>query len=255
MNDTSASAGTSAGAGAGAAAKPANNKRTNDELVSFIGEIRGQLDSLPGAYRFLYSELRSLNSPYIFVGLNPAGTEHDPKDLFIESGNAIMNEKWGKDGKSHNKLQQQLIYFFQQLAGHLGVDDWIPFMSQDWLISNIVFYKSHDWPEIKKKKAHVNLCINIWKVIFERKTPRVIVCNGFDTYKEMLSILKIFGWAMEHETKSCRAWDGPHIGVIAKGSEKCAIIGFGHLSYYGIVGRPENKECIENVFEVIKLHM
>ena len=146
-----------------AAEKSNNGTRKNGNYPNkgMLEAIRTQIESLPGSYRFLYTEPKSLDSSYFFVGLNPGGLETDPSDLFVEEENAIVHEKWNKTGKGYNGLQQQMIYFFQQMANHLEVGEWIPYMSKNWMISNFVFYRSARWNEMARKKAHIENCKTI----------------------------------------------------------------------------------------------
>ena len=233
--------------------KNGTRKNKNYPNKKLLEDIKTQIEKYPGSYRFLYTEPKSLDSSYFFVGLNPGGKETDPSDLFIEEQNAIVLEKWN-EGKSYNPLQQQIIYFFTQLAEHLNVGEWIPYMSKNWMISNYVFYRSARWNEMAKKKEHVENCKSIWKTIFEKNTPKVIVANGHEAYDFMRALLKEYGYEEESEKKSCRAWDGPHVAIMKKGEKKCLVVGFAHLSTFKVVKRAENKVCMENIYSLIKTY-
>lgn len=258
MNESLASgAGAGAGSGSGVGSIKLNNgtrKNKNYPNKPMLTAIKTQIETLPGSYRFLYTEPKSLDSSYFFVGLNPGGSDLDPSDLFVEVENAIVHEKWNKTGNGYNGLQQQMIYFFQQTANHLGIEDWIPYMSKSWMISNFVFYRSGRWSEMAKKTDHIENCKTIWKQIFTKNTPKIIVANGHETYEFMNELLEEFGYEKESEAKSCRAWDGPHITILKKGDKKCLVIGFANLSTFKVVKREENKVCMENIYRLIKEH-
>lgn len=219
-----------------------------------LQEIKTQIETLPGSYRFLYTEPKSISSPYIFVGLNPGGKVDDPADLYVEEDNAYVHEKWNKTGKGYNPLQQQVIYFFQQMADHLKHPEWIRFMSENWLISNYVFYRSPRWPEMAVKKEHISNSKSIWKTLFSKNTPKIVIANGYDTYENMISLLKEAGWAKISEKKTEKAWDGPHIATLQKNTNRCLVIGFAHLSTFKIIKRPENKAVMESIYSLIKAH-
>jgi len=228
-----------------------NNAKPNTNYTPFVQEVKTMIESNPGSYRFLYTELKSLDSQYFFVGLNPGGSETDPSDLFIESGNAILNENWA--GATKNPLQNQIMYFFEDMAKELGsVDDWIPYMNSKWLISNYVFYRSAAWKEMAAKKTHIKTCHDIWRKIFSRKVPKIIIANGYETHEYMISLLEGFGWKKISEGAACKAWDGPHITVMELNGAKCLTVGFAHLSRFAIMRRDKNKECLTALYKTIK---
>jgi hypothetical protein len=218
---------------------------------SFLQEIKILLDANPGCYRFLYTSPQSIDSHYYFVGLNPAGLDTGTPDLFVESGNAVLNENWA--GNKKNPLQKQMIYFFQDMAKVLGrTDDWMDYMSSEWLISNYVFYNSPSWDIMAKKKEHIATSKEIWRKVFSRKVPKVIVANGYETHVHMVSLLEEFGWIKKEETRSCKAWDGPHIITMQLGDKLCLTVGFAHLSRFPVIHREKNKVCNEALYQKIK---
>lgn len=219
-----------------------------------LSQIKAQIESLPGSYRFLYTEAASLTSPYIFVGLNPGGSIDDPSDLSVVEGNAYEGERWSRGG-GYNPLQHQVLSFFQEMAARVGVADWRCFMSQRWLISNYVFYRSGRWAEMAAKKEHVENSKGIWRDIFTAVAPKVIVCNGHDTYANMKAMLREQGWTDESERRSLRAWDGPHIAVLVQEGRRCLMIGFAHLSTFKVIKRPENAAIMEEVYAAIAAAM
>ena len=224
-------------------------------MTSFLSDIQTRLESLPGSYRFLYTDPNSLDAHYYFVGLNPGGSVNDPSDIYVPEGNAFVKERWSADNKSYNILQKQVLWFYQQLAITADIEDWETFMSKQWLISNYVFYRSGRWVEMAKKTDHIALSKSIWKDIFARSIPKVIVCNGYDVYKHMMELLKEFGWNTLIESKSATSWDGPHISTMGNNGAQCLLVGFAHLSTYKIMGREKNKECLTAVFNRIKAAM
>ena len=218
---------------------------------SFLQEIKTLLDANPGSYRLLYTEPKSLDSHYYFVGLNPGGQEADPSDLYVESGNAILNENWA--GNKKNPLQKQMLYFFQDMATVLGrTDDWMEYMSSEWLISIYVFYRSASWDMMAKKREHILTSKEIWRKIFSRKVPKIIVANGHETHLRMVSLLEEFGWSKKEETRSCKAWDGPHIIVMQLDDKVCLTIGYAHLSRFPVIHREKNKACNDALYQRIK---
>jgi hypothetical protein len=227
-------------------------KMNNSAERGFIQEVKAMIETNAGAYRFLYTEPKSLNSHYYFVGLNPGGTEVDNSDLFIESGNAILNENWaGERGK--NPLQNQMMYFFEDMAKVLdNTGDWIPYMNTQWMITNFVFYKSPAWKTMASKRDHIKTCKEVWRKIFTRNVPKIIVANGYETQGYMVALLEEFGWETIDERRSCGPWNGPHIIIMKQGEKRCITVGFAHLSRFGIIRRKENKECLEKLYALMK---
>ena len=218
---------------------------------SFLQEVKTLLDVNPGSYRLLYTEPKSLDSHYYFVGLNPGGLETSESDIFVESGNAVLNENWGGNKKS--TLQNQMIYFFEDMATILGKTAlWMEYMSNEWLISNYVFYRSPSWDIMAKKAEHISTSKEIWRKIFSRKVPKIIVANGYETHTFMVSLLQEFGWIKKEETRSCKAWDGPHIVVMELEGKLCLTVGFAHLSRFPVIHREKNKSCNQALYEKIK---
>jgi hypothetical protein len=225
--------------------------RLNAEQRSLIQEIGTIIESNPGSYRFLYTEPKSLDSHYLFVGLNPGGLETDPSNLFVEAGNAILNENWA--GATKNPLQHQIMYFFEDMARELGrTEDWIPYMNTEWMISNYVFYRSPAWKEMAAKKAHIQTCKDIWRRIFTRKVPKIIVANGYETQDHMVKLLQEFGWKKVGERRSGGPWEGPHLVVMELGDKKCLTVGFAHLSRFPIIRRGKNQEYLKELYAQIK---
>jgi len=232
--------------------KNTTRRNNNSPERTFIREIKDLIETNEGSYRFLYTEPSSLNSHYFFVGLNPAGSQTDPTDLFIESGNAVLNENWSEKG-GKNPLQNQILYFFEDMAKILGrTGDWVPYMNTEWMITNFVFYRSPDWKEMAAKKDHIQTCKEIWKRIFERNIPKIIVANGYETQAYMVKLLKEFDWSVEDERKSCGAWDGPHIIIMKKEGKRCITVGFAHLSRFPIIRREKNRECLTKTYTLLK---
>ena len=223
----------------------------NNNNKSLLHDIKGLLDVNPGSYRVLYTEPKSLNSQYYFVGLNPGGVETDPSDLYVESGNAILNENWA--GTKKNPLQNQMIYFFEDMAKVIGrTDDWMPYMNTQWMISNYVFYRSPSWDTMSRKREHINTSKAIWRLIFNKNVPKIIVANGYETHEHMVSLLEELGWNRVEETRSCSPWDGPHIIVLRLGDKLCLTVGFAHLSRFPIIRREKNRQCVQDLYKKIK---
>lgn len=222
-----------------------------------LASIKEQLQSQSGAYRFLYTPSSSITAKYWFVGLNPGGSSFDVSSFSVENKNAFISEKWGKynhitNSLSFNPLQKQVHHFFQSLANQLENPDWEKEMSENWMISNFVFYKSKNWHEMASKKEHIQTCRNIWKELISTNQPKIIVANGFDTYEKMSNLMLEDNWTKESEKVSFNPWDGPHISVLKKDSKKCLIIGFAHLSTFKIMKREKNKSVMNSVYELIK---
>jgi hypothetical protein len=222
-----------------------------------LASIEEQLKTKSGAYRFLYTSLTSIRSDKWFVGLNPGGSSFDDSDLYVEEKNAFISEKWGKyshktNTLTYNPLQHQVHYFFQSLAVQLEKPDWEKEMSENWMISNYVFYKSKNWSEMASKKEHIHVSRNIWKKMISANQPKIIVANGFDTYEKMCGLMLEDKWTKESEKVSFNPWDGPHIVVLKKDSKKCLMVGFAHLSTFKIMKREKNKAVMKSVYELIK---
>jgi hypothetical protein len=223
--------------------------KTSKKLLRSIQE---QLELLPESYRFLYGPPETLNASCFFVGLNPGGSDEDIRDLYVDEGNAFLNEHWNASGTDTNPYQKQVLTLFQNLATHLGISDWKSYMTNQWMLSNYVFYRSDRWESMASKKNHISISSGIWKQIFTHTTPKVIFANGHTTYDSMKKVLESMGWSVESETKSQRAWDGPHIMTLQNNNAKCLLVGFAHLSTFKIVGRENNKECLDYIYSLVK---
>jgi hypothetical protein len=226
-------------------------------MLTTLASIKEQLQSQSGAYRFLYTPESSITNKYWFVGLNPGGSSFDESSLSVEEKNAFISEKWGKYNHktntiSFNQLQQQVHHFFQSMSTNLNIQDWEKEMSQNWMISNYVFYKSKNWAQMASKKEHIETSRKIWKELISTNQPKIIVANGFDTYEKMSNLMLEDNWTKESEKVSFNPWEGPHILVLKKESKKCLIIGFAHLSTFKIMKREKNKLAMKNVYELIK---
>jgi len=236
-----------------------NNTRKADKNTPRASElldtIKQRIETQEGSYRFLYTSPKSIYAKYLFVGLNPGGKETDPSDISVDVGNAILNENWNKTGTGKNPLQEQIIYFFDKLANSVGIEEWMPFMSDKWMISNCVFYRSPRWQEMAPKKDHIKNCKTIWKDIIKHNKIKVIIANGHDTYTFMIKLMEDDGWSINEEKKSCRAWDGPHTAILKNGENICLIVGFAHLSTFKVVKRAENKVCMDNLYKLIGEHL
>ena len=222
-----------------------------------FSSIKEQLQSQSGAFRFLYTPSSSIANKYWFVGLNPGGSSFDDSIFSVEEKNAFISEKWGKyshktNTLTYNQLQQQVHHLFQSLAVQLEKPDWEKEMSENWMISNYVFYKSKNWSEMASKKEHIQVSRNIWKEIISVNQPKIIIANGFDTYEKMCGLMLEDKWTKESEKVSFNPWDGPHIVVLKKDSKKCLMIGFAHLSTFKIMKREQNKAVMKSVYELIK---
>ena len=222
---------------------------------ALIAASKAKIEAHPGSYSFLYTPPSSLFSPYVFVGLMPGGYADDPCNLFVEKGNAYVDEKWDKSTGSYNKLQKQVLGFFTALSRHIGVDKWDDWMSRNWLISNYVFYRSEGWDTMKRQKDHLRVCSDIWRSIFAVSVPKIIVCYGIDTYKGMKGLICERGFTVRSEEKTKGRWINPDIAVLHNGGQQCLLIGFGCFSRFGIIGRAENKAALDMVYQKIKEHL
>ena len=252
-NNAARMAASGAGGAGGAAAAAMNNAtKISGEHMALITDIQRRIESNAGSYRFLYTEPKSLDSQYLFVGLNPGGEETDPSDTFIPAGNAVLNENWAPTG-TKNPLQQQILYFFEDIATEFGlVEEWIPYMNTKWMISNYVFYRSPNWKIMAAKRAHIQTCKEIWRDVFARKVPKIIVANGYDTHRIMVKLLEELGWKQTEVVLSPRDWEGPHKIQMELNGSICMTVGFAHLSRFPIIRRKENKETLAALYKILK---
>jgi hypothetical protein len=212
--------------------------------------IESSVSKMTGSYRILYTPRSSWSSPYLFLGLNPAGVETDPADASVETGNAYLTERWGAGG-TYNPLQKQVKAFFDgssaAAAGRGAADD--------WCVSNLVFYRSPSWDTMAKKKAHVELCHGIWRERFATDAPRVIVTNGYSVYAEVQKLLTAVGFAVAEETLAPTMWDGAHTCKMTRGAQSVTLVGYPHLSRFGVVTREKNAASNAAVFDKIAAAM
>ena len=204
--------------------------------------IASSVSTLPGSYRILYTPRVTWDSPYLFLGLNPAGTATDAADVSVEAGNAYLTERWGAGG-TYNPLQKQVKAFFDGLAakGHTA----------DWCVSNLIFYRSPSWETMAKQKAHVDHCLDIWRARFTAAAPRVIVTNGYSVYTDVKKLLTETGFAVAEETLSASVWYGAHLCVLKRDGASVLCVGFPHLSRYGVVTRAVNADALSKVYDAI----
>jgi hypothetical protein len=204
------------------------------------------ISSLIGGSRFLYTPRASWSSPYLFLGLNPAGTADDATDVSVEAGNAYLTERWGPDG-TYNPLQKQVKAFFDGLDSR-G-------LTTDWCVSNLVFYRSPSWKTMEKQKGHIELCHGVWRERFAADAPRVIVTNGYSVYTEAQKLLAGIGYAVADETLAATMWDGPHTCKMVKDAQTITLVGFPHLSRFGVITRAKNAAAITAVYDKIAAAM
>lgn len=219
---------------------------TEDTIPSFLtmdfDAICDRVSTLDGSYRILYTPRSTWSSPYLFMGINPAGVATDPADVSVEAGNAYLTERWGAGG-TYNPLQKQVKGFFDGLAerGFAG----------DWCVSNLVFYRSPSWETMAKQKAHVDLCLDVWSARFAAGAPRVIVTNGYGVYTDVILQLRAANYRVVSSTAAATPWDGPHTSKLTKGAATVTLIGFPHLSRYGVVTRAKNAAAMSAVYDAI----
>lgn len=186
-------------------------------------------------WRFLNSPARTLEAAEVaFIGLNPGGAKIDQAhgEFAMEEGqSAYRDERWKNLQAGESPLQKQVLALFHRLNVN----------PEDVLSGNIVPFRSPDWNSLVEPKASVEFGKKLWREIFERAKPKVIVSMGAVATKIVNRLLQAediskqpVGWG--NITASRAQFDGGfHVGLP-------------HLSRFGIMTRDQSAPYLDKLF-------
>ncbi len=120
-------------------------------------------------WKFLYSPERTLRTADVaLITLNPGGENYEGPQWSYEDGNAYVTQAWGKRAPGTHVLQRQVQIMFDLL----GVEP-------DGALSAVyVPFRSPRWSALPRHKEAVAFARLLWRGVFDRHAPSIVVCVG-----------------------------------------------------------------------------
>lgn len=183
-------------------------------------------------WRLLYSPRRVLSGARVaFLGLNPGGRSLRPEhgEFSSEAGSAYRREveDWG----TSSPLQDQVMALFQRLN----------VSPEDVLAGNLVPFRSPSEDTLAGAMDAIAFGRNLWKDIFNKVRPSVVVTMGGTANREVSALLGVknirsypTGWGNYTATR----------GQFTGGT----WVGLPHLSRFGIMTRSASGEALDQLF-------
>lgn len=183
-------------------------------------------------WRLLYSPRRVLTGARVaFLGFNPGGRTINPDHgvFSSERGSAYRTEieDWGIS----SSLQDQVIALFHRLN----------VVPEDVLAGNLVPFRSPSADTLPGATEAIAFGRNLWRDIFSKVRPTVVVTMGDTTNREVSNLLGVrrsrahpTGWGNYSATR----------GEFAGGT----WVGLPHLSRFGIMTRSASQEAMNQLF-------
>lgn len=169
-----------------------------------------------------------------FLGLNPGGNVRPPDhpEFSMPFGSAYVRERWGNGlPPGQSPLQKQVRALFRRL-------DIEP---DKVLAGNLVPFRSPSWAHLNDKEAALRFGENLWRGIFERARPRLVIGMGGATYA---SLSRILGAT---DAKTVRVGWG-NVGATRAAFKGGILIGLPHLSRFGIITRAQSEAALQQLF-------
>lgn len=186
-------------------------------------------------WRLLYSPLHVLDGARVaFLAMNPGGNIERPDhaEFAMEAGSAYRDEHWKRSGgPGTSKLQRQVLALFKKLGEK----------PEDVLSGNLVPFRSPDWDNLVERDRAVAFGKNIWKEIFTRANPSLVIGAGTPVREALIEILDV-----EITDEIPVNWGTlmGHRGQFAGG----IYVGIPHLSRFGIMTRPSSEDGVKRLF-------
>ena len=231
---------------------PPSQKQMFEAAIASIEAAYPRLGHTLG-WRFLYSPKDTLDpmTEVVFIGLNPGGkTFEEPKRSF-ERGNAYLWDPW--DSGEFNRLQKQVQAFYQLFetaAPSKSRDQWMDAS----LAANFIPFRSGAFDSLEKRTEVVQFAYKLWRPIFERLQPRVLVTMGVETTRHVHELLSEIGKVKLGEPLKC-GWgsiSGRLGSITLADGRKTLLIALPHLSRFPIFNRPQALEFTKAVTKALK---
>jgi hypothetical protein len=207
-----------------------------NSVADFASRLEGRINEASDrlgcglGWRLFYSPLSVLEGASVaFIGLNPGG-RFEPSDhprLASDDGSAYVTEIWHGQAPGQDKLQLQVRALFDRL----GV------RPDQVLAGNLVPFRSPAWRDLPSPKDAEHFGEEIWREIFARAKPRLIICNSQLSFK---TLLKVFDASAPQSAPA--GWG--NITVERAITENEHLVRFPHFSRFPIVNRPESQDAM-----------
>ena len=186
-------------------------------------------------WRLLYSPEKTLEgSKVAFVGLNPGGRHFAPEDSQFspENGSAYVNERWGSNPPGESRLQIQVRTLFSKIEVE----------PCEVLAGNLVPFRSPDWNSLKNRASAVAFGTELWRGIFQRAQPSLVIAMGGVVGNIMANI-----YAAKKYVRIPVGW-GNVAGKRYELPDKSLVV-LPHLSRFPIITRDASQQGLARLFE------
>ena len=190
-----------------------------------------------------------LSQPRILVvTLNPAGNKDFPEnrgfDRFHEK-NAYLDISWGSYSKGEAPLQKQIALLFKQLQQRIyPATSMAEFAREKVVTAQLIPYRSPTEISIHCKKESIELSQQMWRSLFAKWKPGLVIAVGKTPAREMI---KIFGRCRE-ELPVRAGWGSVKIQRWVD-DQGTLIVGLPHLSRFALFGRDKSAAGVVEVFD------
>jgi uracil-DNA glycosylase len=169
------------------------------------------------------------------LGFAPGGN-NIPKDhpkFSVENGSAFTDEIWENHARGASPLQKQVTLLFR----HLGIE------YKNVLASNLVFFRSPSEDKLINKSQAIATCSEIWKEVFHRANPHLIITLGTTVFEAVYTLLnaKNIEEIPVHWGNVCAR------RANFNGNKK--LVGLPQLSRFKIIGRSQSETALEELFK------
>lgn len=211
-------------------------------------------------WRFLYTPVRTLSvdTNMLLVGIDPGGTTWQENKASVEEGNAYHCEYWER-GHSHDQLQVQVQQLFRILAAKLDHHSAYDLMDQT-MTSNMFPIRTGGWSKLRKREREkaIEFSRKLWSHMFDRISPKAIVCLGKDPYQCFRRVLTNKGFKEAERSKEYRVgWHNDTYSQCGyeRGDKKILMVGLPHLTrrkiFSNLDNNSERREAVDRFTEAI----
>jgi hypothetical protein len=229
----------------------------SDVLAPFVKSIALAHDELGHEHgcRFLYTPARTLgpDTRMAFISANPGYDRFVEPIWSVEKGNAFRDdmEPWWPERQKRG-LRRQVQLFFAMLAKALGAP--ADQLMDETLTFNFCPFRSPDWASLPNAAESLRFSQRTCERVLDIVEPPAIVCNGTNVAVELDRILRVRGRVIEGPVSRPIAWGQYKYSVArytTKHGPEVTMVGFPHLSRFGIFSRPESKLATTEIVDTI----
>lgn len=234
----------------------------SDVLAPFKKSIARAHDDLGHEHgcRFLYTPARTLapDTRMAFISANPGYDKFVEPIWSVEKGNAFRDdmEPWWPERQKRG-LRRQVQLFFATLAKALGTP--ADQLMDETLTFNFCPFRSPDWDSLPNAAESLKFSQQTCENVLDIVEPPAIVCNGMNVAGELDRILQARGRVIEGPVSRPIGWKTPAGGEYTysaarytpKRGRQVTMVGFPHLSRFGIFGRPESQPATTEIVDTI----